>query len=86
MKARDIMTINPISLSPRDTARDAALAMLENDCGCLPVTDSETGRLLGMITDRDLAVRGFAAGKGPDTPAAELMTRVVSARSPANHD
>jgi CBS domain-containing protein len=41
----------------------------------------QNGRLIGMITDRDIAVRGVAEGHGPDTPVSELMTNdVVAAR------
>ena len=46
--------------------------MAEADCGALPV--SENDRLVGMITDRDIAVRAIAAGKGPDTPVREVMS------------
>ena len=44
-------------------ARDAARFMLQADAGSIPVTDGE--RLVGMITDRDIAVRGVALGYGP---------------------
>ena len=46
--------------------------MLSADAGSIPVTDGD--RLIGMITDRDIAVRGVAKGYGPDTPVRELMT------------
>jgi CBS domain-containing protein len=46
--------------------------MLEGDAGSIPVT--ENSRLIGMITDRDIAVRGVAKGHGPDTPVRELMS------------
>ena len=53
--------------------------MLRADAGSIPVADGE--RLIGMITDRDIAVRGVAEGHGPDTPVRELMTNeVVSVR------
>ena len=53
--------------------------MLSADAGSIPVTDGD--RLIGMITDRDIAVRGIAKGYGPDTPVRELMTNdVVCAR------
>jgi CBS domain-containing protein len=49
--------------------------MRENDCGSIPVVDKlETRRLVGTVTDRDLAVRGLAENKGPDAPVRELMT------------
>ena len=61
--------------SPAETIRDAARAMKEIDAGFLPV--GENDRLVGMITDRDIAVRGVAEGKAPDTPVREVMSRDV---------
>jgi CBS domain-containing protein len=53
--------------------------MLNEDAGSMPVSDGD--KLLGMITDRDIAVRGVAKGYGPDTPVSELMTdEIVCAR------
>ena len=53
--------------------------MLSAEAGSIPVTDGD--RLIGMITDRDIAVRGIAKGYGPDTPVRELMSDdVVCAR------
>lgn len=75
MKVDELMTRNPASVTPADTARDAARAMEKNDCGALPVVESENEkRLIGMITDRDIAIRGVAKGKGPDALVRDLMT------------
>ena len=75
MRIKDIMTPAPACCTPDTTAREAANMMRECDCGAIPVVDTREGRrLIGMITDRDLAVRGFAEGRGPDTPVRELMT------------
>ena len=75
MKAQDLMTPCPASCTPDDTARRAALLMSENDCGCLPVVESRNSdRVVGVVTDRDIALRAVARGKGPDTPVRELMT------------
>ena len=53
--------------------------MLSADAGSIPVAEGD--RLVGMITDRDIAVRGVAKGHGPDTPVRHLMTNdVISAR------
>ena len=72
--SRDVQTVTPDS-----TAREAAGFMLQADAGAIPVTEGE--RVIGMITDRDIAVRGVAEGRGPDTPVRELMTdAVVTAR------
>lgn len=73
MRAKDIMTKDPQCCGREDTARRAAEVMRDYDCGVIPVID-ESRRVIGVITDRDLAVRGIAAGKGPETRLAELMT------------
>jgi CBS domain-containing protein len=79
MKVSDVMTREVETVRPDQTAREAASFMLSSDAGSIPVT--EGGRLIGMITDRDIAVRGVAHGHGPDTPVRELMTSgVVCAR------
>jgi CBS domain-containing protein len=70
-----IMTPDPACCTPETTARDAAMLMKEYDCGSIPVVnDTDSKRLVGTVTDRDLAIRGLAAGKGPDTPVRALMT------------
>jgi CBS domain-containing protein len=75
MRVSQIMTPDPACCTPDNTARDAALLMKEHDCGSIPVVEKlENRRLVGTLTDRDLAIRGLAAGKGPDTPVRELMT------------
>ena len=69
------MTPDPACCTPDSTAREAATLMKEHDCGSIPVVENlERKRLVGTVTDRDLAIRGLAAGKGPDTPVRELMT------------
>jgi CBS domain-containing protein len=83
VRVRDIMTPNPACCTPDNTARDAASLMRDHDCGSIPVVAS-TGskRLIGTLTDRDLAIRGLAAGKGPDTPVRELMTEAPVTAGP----
>jgi CBS domain-containing protein len=79
MKISDIMTRDVKTVRPDQTAREAACLMLSEDAGSMPVTDG--GRLIGMITDRDIAVRGVANGHGPDTPVRELMSSgIICAR------
>jgi CBS domain-containing protein len=82
MKARDIMTKNPTCCTPNDSARDAARVMRETDCGCVPIIDPDSQKVIGVVTDRDLAMRGIAEGKGPDTKLNELMTAVASCCGP----
>ena len=79
MKISEVMTRDVRTVRPDQTAQEAASFMLSEDTGSMPVSDGD--RLLGMITDRDIAVRGVAKGHGPDTPVSELMTNdVVCAR------
>lgn len=73
MNAADLMTSSPCCCSPDDSVSDVARIMRDNDCGSVPVVD-DAGCLIGIVTDRDLAVRGLAAGKGADTPVRQLMT------------
>jgi CBS domain-containing protein len=57
--------------------------MRDNDCGSLPVVESESSRrLVGTVTDRDLAIRGLAEGKGPATPIGDLMTNGPTTAAP----
>ena len=72
MKISEVMTRDVQTVRPDQTVREAASFMLRADAGAIPVAEGE--RLLGMITDRDIAVRGVAEGYGPDTPVRDLMT------------
>jgi CBS domain-containing protein len=60
---------------PDDTIQQAARTMVDADAGILPVCDGE--RLVGIITDRDIAVRAVADGMGPDTKVRRVMTAEV---------
>ncbi|MEO8548168.1 MAG: CBS domain-containing protein [Sphingomicrobium sp.] len=75
MKISEVMTRDVQTIGPDQTAREAAAFMLNADAGSIPVTEGD--RLIGMITDRDIAVRGIANGHGPDTPVRDLMTSGV---------
>lgn len=59
----EVMSRNAQVVSPRETLQRAAQLMGELDVGALPVCDGE--RLVGMVTDRDITIRGMAAGKPP---------------------
>jgi CBS domain-containing protein len=75
MRVSEAMTRDVRVATPGQSIRDAAKTMAEIDAGVLPV--GENDRLIGMITDRDIAIRGVAAGKGPDTPVREVMSSEV---------
>ena len=72
MKVSEVMTRDVQTVRPDQPVQQAANFMLNADAGSIPVTEGD--RLIGMITDRDIAVRGIAKGYGPDTPVRELMT------------
>ena len=74
MKAQELMTKAPACCTPGSTVRDAARLMLEHDCGCIPVGERDTMRLIGVVTDRDIACRCVAQGGEPDTRVNEVMT------------
>ena len=75
MKAQEIMTKNPACVTPHDSAQHAAELMGQHDCGCVPVVDERnSNRVVGVVTDRDIAVRAVAKGKAPNTPVSEIMT------------
>jgi CBS domain-containing protein len=79
MKISEVMTRDVQTIRPDQTAQEAASFMLNSDAGSIPVTEGD--RLIGMITDRDIAVRGVANGSGPDTPVRELMSNdIICAR------
>jgi CBS domain-containing protein len=79
MKISEVMTPHVETVSPDQTAREAASFMLRAEAGSIPVCEND--RVIGMITDRDIAVRGVAEGRGPDTPVRDLMTdHVICAR------
>ena len=75
MQVSKLMTRDVQLITPTQTIRDAARMMLELDAGALPVQQDD--RLVGMITDRDIAVRAVAEGKPPDTPVRDVMSSEV---------
>ena len=80
MKVSEVMTRDVQTVRPDQPVQQAASFMLSADAGSIPVTDGD--RLIGMITDRDIAVRGVAKGYGPDTPVREIMTGdIICARA-----
>jgi CBS domain-containing protein len=74
-KVSEVMTSDVKVVRPDESVQKAAAIMSEQDVGALPVCDGT--RLKGMITDRDIAVRAVARGRGVDTPVREVMTEEV---------
>lgn len=72
MRISECMTRDVQVVKPDQPIREAAQFMLKADAGSMPVCDGD--RLVGMITDRDIAVRAVAEGRGPDTPVRDAMT------------
>ena len=75
MRVSEAMTRDVYIANPEETIQQAAIAMAGIDAGALPVANND--RLIGMITDRDIAVRGVAEGKSPNTPVRDVMTTDV---------
>ena len=79
MLVKEAMSRDVKTVGPDQPIQEAARIMLDLDIGALPVGDKD--KLVGMITDRDIAVRGVAKGNGPDTPVRDLMSNdVICAR------
>jgi len=75
MRVSEAMTREVRVANPTQTIRDAARIMAEIDAGAVPV--GENDRLVGIITDRDIAIRAVAEGKGPDTPVRDIMSKDI---------
>ena len=75
MKVAQAMSRDVRVANPNQSICEVACTMAEIDAGAIPV--GEDDRLVGMITDRDIALRAVAAGKGPDTPVRDVMTHDV---------
>ncbi|MEO8200278.1 MAG: CBS domain-containing protein [Gemmatimonadota bacterium] len=74
MKVHELMTKNPVCCAPSDSVQDAARLMAANEVGSLPVVDgNESGRPLGIVTDRDLAIGALAEGR-IDARVSDVMT------------
>lgn len=75
MKVHECMTKDVRIATVGASLRDVAQAMAALDAGLIPVADNN--RLVGMVTDRDIAVRGVAMGMGPDSLVRDVMTTDV---------
>ena len=75
MKAKEIMAKNPRTVTPQTTVREAAKLMKDEDVGALPVVEAGGSRkLVGMVTDRDIAIRIVAEGKDGTSRVDEVMS------------
>jgi CBS domain-containing protein len=75
MRVHQAMSRDVCVAGPEQSLCDVACSMARIDSGAIPVAEND--RLVGMVTDRDIALRGVAVGKGPLTPVREVMTRDV---------
>ena len=80
MKVRNMMSRTPRSVSPTESIAQVAALMADRDVGALPVVDD--GSLVGIVTDRDLAIRGLATGLHGGAPVFRVMTREIAACGP----
>ena len=82
MKVKDIMTDRVIRVHPEECVAVAARQLATNHIGAMPVCGND-GRVLGVVTDRDLVVRCLAAGRSPEkTKVREVMTGYVVSVTP----
>jgi CBS domain-containing protein len=72
MRVRECLRSAPVTVPPNCTLREAGELLGRHGVGSLLVLEGD--RLVGIVTDRDLAVRGVGAGKPPTTPVSEVMT------------
>lgn len=89
MKVHEIMTRNPAVCTPETSLQDVARTMVGKDCGAVPVVGMQGGvDLAGIITDRDMVVRGIAEGKNPLTLKAGscMTTPAITIREDASLD
>jgi CBS domain-containing protein len=78
LAARDVMTRNPRTVTRQSAHREAAAIMRDENCGVVPVVDA-SGRLEGILTDRDIVVRGVAHDRASELHIEDVMTDDVSA-------
>jgi CBS domain-containing protein len=80
MRCSDIMTRDVRTATPQMTLGEVAQMMRDGDMGSVPVV--EDGRLIGIVTDRDIVVRCIAEGRGADASVSEAMTTEIFAVKP----
>jgi len=80
MRCSEIMTRDVRTATRETTLRDVAVMMRDGDMGSVPVVDD--GRLIGIVTDRDIVVRCVADGRDTSTPVSEAMTTEIFSVKP----
>ncbi|MGQ0542093.1 MAG: CBS domain-containing protein [Blastocatellia bacterium] len=83
MRCREIMTANVKTATRETPLREVAAMMRDGDMGAVPVV--EDGKLVGIVTDRDIVVRSVADGKDASTPVGEAMTSEVFSVKPDDY-
>ena len=86
MKAQDIMTKNPSCVTPETRVQDAAKLMKDEDVGIIPVVESKgSKKLVGVITDRDIAIRVVADGAASSNSSVrDVMTSNITTSAPGD--
>ena len=74
MRAIELMSRNPATCTPETSLERAAHLMDANDCGCLPVVENASGKVIGVVTDRDIALRAVGHGKPPQSLVGDIMS------------
>lgn len=75
MQVRDVMTKDPSCVTPGATIREAAQVMQRENVGVIPVVEENGNkRLVGIVTDRDIAIRAVAEGRDSGTRVSEVMS------------
>jgi CBS domain-containing protein len=80
LKIKDIMTTDVKSVSPNDSISQAALLMEQLNVGSVPVVDNN--KVVGIVTDRDIALRNVARGQNPNQKVSDVMTTNVTSAPP----
>ncbi len=79
-RCREIMTSNVTTANREMTLQEVALLMRDGDCGAMPVVAG--GKLVGIVTDRDIVVRAIADGKDASTSVGDVMTTEIFSVKP----
>ena len=84
MQVKDLMSKSPACCNPGTPLQEVAKTMIQNDCGCLPVVESDMRPILvGVITDRDIVCRAVAANKNTEfLRAQDCMSKEVITANP----